>query len=126
MKISDDDLSTAMQKILSKYGNDVRDVVRRLVKKAGEEARDELKQTSPRRTGRYAEHWMTSGYTWSTSGAEVTVSVAPPHYRLTHLLEYGHANRNGGRTPAKVHIKPVEEEVKRELEKNVRQAIENV
>ncbi|MBQ9388562.1 MAG: HK97 gp10 family phage protein, partial [Synergistaceae bacterium] len=49
MKISDDDLSTAMQKILSKYGNDVRDVVRRLVKKAGEEARDELKQTSPRR-----------------------------------------------------------------------------
>lgn len=126
MKISSSNISSEMQKILSKYGNDVRDVVRRLVKKAGEEARDELRQTSPKRTGRYAKHWRTSEYTWSSLGAEITVSVAPPHYRLTHLLENGHANRNGGRTPAKVHIKPVEEEVKRELEKNIRQAIENV
>ena len=120
------ELSKALQKILSKYGDDVTEATRRLVKRAGNEARDKLKQTSLQNTGRYAKNWLAGNYTWTALGAEITVYNAPPTYRLAHLLENGHANRGGGRTPAKVHIKPVEEEVGRELEKNIRQAIENV
>jgi len=29
-----------------------------------------------------------------------------PHYRLTHLLEDGHLNRDGSRTEGKPHIEP--------------------
>ena len=114
-----------MGKILAKYGDDVKEATRRLVKRAGNEARDKLKQTSPKDTGHYAEGWTTGKYTWTALGAEITVYNAKKP-GLAHLLENGHAKRNGGRAPAKVHIKPVEEEVGRELEKNIRQAIANV
>ena len=125
MKVSTGDFATAMGKILAKYGSDVTEAARRLVKRAGNEARDRLKQTSPRDTGTYAEGWTTGQYTWTALGAEITVYNAKKP-GVAHLLENGHAKQNGGRAPAKVHIKPVEEEVGRELEKNIRQAIENV
>ena len=115
-----------MGKILAEYGEDVIEATRRLVKRAGNEARDKLKQTSPKDTGRYAKNWEVGDYTWTALGAEITVYNGFPTYRLAHLLENGHAKRSGGRVNARVHIKPVEEEVSRELEKNIRQAIANV
>ena len=125
MKVSTGDLSTALGKILAAYGDDVTEATRRLVKRVGNEARDKLKQTSPRDTGQYAEGWTTGQYTWTALGAEITVYNAKKP-GLAHLLENGHAKQNGGRAPAQVHIKPVEEEVGRELEENIRKAIANV
>lgn len=46
------------------------------------------------------------------------------HYRLTHLLEYGHATRDGQRTRAFEHIKPVEELSTARLLKNIPKIIE--
>lgn len=46
------------------------------------------------------------------------------HYRLTHLLEYGHATRNGKRTRAFEHIKPVDELCQARLLKNIPKIIE--
>ena len=125
MKISSVDFSTAMSKILAAYNNDVTEATRRLVKRAGNEARDRLRQTSPRDTGQYAEGWTAGQYTWTALGAEITVYNAKKP-GLAHLLENGHAKQNGGRAPAKIHIKPVEEEVGRELEENIKKAIANV
>ena len=124
MEIKASDFSAAMGKILDKYGDDMKDVTGRLVKRAGKEARDKLQQTSPKKSGIYAKSWATAEFESSALGAWVTVyNKKKPG--LAHLLEHGHALRNGGRTRAFPHIKPVEEEVKQELEKNLRQAIEH-
>lgn len=46
------------------------------------------------------------------------------HYQLTHLLEYGHATRDGQRTRAFAHVKPVEEYCVKKLEKDIPKIIE--
>lgn len=41
-------------------------------------------------------------------------------YQLTHLLEFGHATRNGGRTKAQPHIRKVEQEYSQKFEQKLR------
>ena len=45
------------------------------------------------------------------------------HYRLTHLLEYGHMTRNGTRTRAFRHIEPIELYCVGRLERNIPEII---
>lgn len=67
-----------------------------------------LRETSPvdpnsKKSGAYAKGWT---YTLDkgrlTQGAVVYGKA--PTYRLAHLLEHGHALRQGGRSPAVPHI----------------------
>lgn len=44
---------------------------------------------------------------------------------MTHLLEYGHAKRNGGRVPAQPHIAAAEEKSVKKLEEEIKAAVEN-
>ena len=46
-------------------------------------------------------------------------------YQLTHLLEFGHCLRNGGRTRAMPHIAPAEEKGIEQLEKQIERSIRN-
>ena len=74
--------------------------------------------TDPERTGRYAKSWRTKTTKESSSALEITV-YSPTRYMLAHLLEHGHAMRNGGRVAAKVHIAPAEQDGIEELETEI-------
>lgn len=115
-----DELSD-ISRILTKYTKEITEGVRAAALQAGEGAVGELRTTSPRKTGKYSKSWkikVEEGY----GTIHVTVHNAR-HYRLTHLLENGHANRDGSMTRGQSHIKPAEEKVKEEYRKAVEEAI---
>lgn len=76
-------------------------------RKAGNEARKILKNTSPEKTGEYAGGWATK----RTQNGVIVYNAKLPG--LTHLLEHGHVVRNKsgrcGRAPAIKHIEPAAE-----------------
>lgn len=67
----------------------------------------------PQRTGKYKKSFTLKKISRKQSGTYYRVYAAGKQYRLTHLLEYGHATRNGGRTKAFPHWKDAQEFVQK-------------
>jgi len=122
-KIKIDQLAAEIAKGLAEYSQDVVEKVNVSSEKVGKEAVKQLKQTSPKKTGKYAKSWTMSTEKAIGQPDLRIIHVKAPHYRLAHLLEYGHAKVGGGRVEGRPHIGPAEEEVIREFTREVEEAI---
>ena len=115
----------AVKNYLEIYVEDIGEAVEETSNNIGKEAKEELKQTSPKRRGDYAKGWTVRKD--RKNKHYYTVKVwNKSNYQLTHLLEFGHATRNGGRTKAIPHIRPVEEKYKKEFEKQLENKIRRI
>ena len=124
-KITVDQLSEAIAESLSEFTEDVVETMDASSDKVAREAVATLKQTSPKDTGKYAKAWRVKTDKQRSQPDIRTVYVAKPHYRLTHLLEFGHAKVGGGRVQAQPHIGPVEKQVQEKFTREVTEAIRN-
>ena len=118
-----DQLAAEIAKGLAEYSQDVVEKVNVSSEKVGKAAVKKLKQTSPKRYGNYAKSWTMKTEPEVGQPHKRIVHVKAPHYRLAHLLEYGHAKVGGGRVEGRPHIRPAEEEVIREFTREVEEAI---
>lgn len=107
-----DDVQKVIMDYLTNYKEDIEEEVIDTVDEITKEARDELKKTSPRRAKSRKDQYY-KGWTVKMSkrktGVYHKVIWNKTNYQLTHLLEFEHATRNGKRTKAQPHIRPVEE-----------------
>ena len=118
-----DTLAADIQKILDDYEGDIRDLNKETVRKIGQKGVQALKSASGvfGGTGKYASGWSSKvEETRMASKATLYNGKVPG---LPHLLENGHAKRNGGRVSGKVHIKPVEDELIKAFEQELEQGI---
>ena len=120
--VKTDELAMAIMEGLEEYAKLSTDDMKAAVKKAGSDVRKEIELKAPRKTGEYAKSW-TVRKTMETSDGIAVVVHSRNRYQLAHLLEHGHANRNGGRTKAPPHIAPAEEKAEKKLEENIRKAL---
>ncbi|HHY42568.1 MAG TPA: HK97 gp10 family phage protein [Thermoanaerobacterales bacterium] len=118
-----DQLAAEIAKELSKYSQEVVEKVNISSEKVGKAAVKQLRQTSPKKTGKYAKSWTMVTEKEFGQPHKRIIHAKAPHYRLTHLLEHGHAKRGGGRVEGKPHIRPAEEMVIREFMAEVEEAI---
>lgn len=115
----------AVKDYLEIYVEDIGESVEETSNQIGKEAKDELKQTSPKKTGRYAKGWTIKKDKKKKNYYAIKIHNKTD-YQLTHLLEFGHATRNGGRTKAIPHIRPVEEKYKKEFEERLKDKIRRI
>ena len=118
-------LQLQMNDLLKEYGDAILDKVDDILPGVAERAAKQLRETSPERTGNYAKSWKVSKKTRAGTFSEMRV-YNEKYYRLTHLLEYGHASRNGGRVKAQPHIIWVEESASEDLINSLMDAVESI
>ena len=121
--VSIDQLAAEIAKGLAEYSQDVVEKVNISSEAVGKAAVKQLKQTSPKRHGKYAKSWTMKTEPEVGQPDLRIIHAKAPHYRLTHLLEHGHAKRGGGRVEGKPHIRPAEEMVIQEFVAEVEEAI---
>ena len=115
-----DDLTKQITDAMMQYTGAVSEEIETALKSVGKEAAAKLKQTSPKRSGKYRRGWTCKA---SRENGEISVVVHNREYRLTHLLEHGHKARDGSRAKAIPHIAPVEEWAVSEAMKAIEKAV---
>ena len=111
------DLFIAIKETLDDYADEVEEVLKKEAEETAKSTVKELKKTSPKDTGKYAKNW---DYTAEHGKKRARVIVHNKEYgMLTHLLEWGHATVDGGRTKAQKHIQPAEKKAQKEYQKRI-------
>ena len=122
--VSTDGLADAVMEELTEYSKLADETMRKAVKDAGKTVKDSIKESAPTKSGKYAKSWSVKNTKVTSHALEVTV-YSKNRYQLAHLLEHGHAKRNGGRTRAIVHIAPAEQKGIEQLEREIIRGLSN-
>lgn len=119
MSIPIDGLAQAIAMELQDYQQEIVDDLKDSVNDVAKECLNEIKANSPADSGDYRKGWKLK--TAYESDSDIRLQVYnKDHYQLTHLLEDGHANVDGGRTPGKPHIGPAADRAAAALKKDVK------
>lgn len=123
-RISIDALADTVMEYLNDYADVSAEGMKKAVRKAGNTVKKEIGANAPKDTGAYAKSWAVKNTKETANALEVTV-YSRNKYQLAHLLEHGHAKRNGGRVVGKSHIAPAEETGIRQLEAEIERSLRN-
>lgn len=126
-----EDLGQSIEQLIREYGDAVTETTADVIKRAGQIALDKVTELSPRGRGEYAKEWV---LTTNPKDAEVAITgknagfarVYNRRYHLTHLLEHGHAMRQGGRARAIPHIAPAQAYTEAWLDAELERKLEEV
>lgn len=121
--ISIDGLEREIKQTLEAYADEVNVSLKKAVDDASKVALEDVKANAPRKTGKYAKSWKVMDDKRYRHGYHKVVWT-PTYYTLVHLLEQGHALRDGGRSPAYPHVEPAEKKAVAKFENDLIRAIE--
>ncbi|EHI70175.1 HK97 gp10 family phage protein [Streptococcus ictaluri] len=121
-KIGIDGLSQAVMEELTQYAKHSTRDIKTIVSEVAKATRDEISGNAPSKSGKYAKSWAVKKMSENSTSLNVTVH-SKNRYQLTHLLEFGHAKRNGGRVDARPHIASAEEHAVQMMEERIKEVL---
>lgn len=126
-EINIEELASEIAKGLEVYTEEVTEKIKKVIDIVGNEVNEEIKShiTFKQPTGKYVKSFKVKTSYEDRFNKRNTWYVANGQHRLTHLLEKGHALRDGGRSQAYPHIKYGDELAQKRLEELSKEVIEN-
>ncbi len=121
-RVTINEMASAVMESLTEYADLAADEMKKAVQTAGKTVKKEIEATAPKDTGAYAKSWAVKKVKETSQSMEVVV-YSKTKYQLAHLLEHGHALRNGGRSKAYPHIAPAEEKGLEKLETELKKGL---
>ena len=116
-------LAEEVMKGLREYADLATEDLKKDVQEAGKKVKAQIESTAPKDTGKYAKSWAVKKTKETSDSIEVVVH-SKTKYQLTHLLEFGHAKRGGGRVAARPHIAAAEQAGIEELTKAIERELQ--
>lgn len=121
------DLADAIERELTIYSREVTEIIKKEARRHMKELVEKTKETAP--VGNRDQHYRDNIASKKTSdtdrGASYVWYVEGSDYRLSHLLENGHALRDGGRTEGTHFIQKASEPIIADYIAKVEEAIRN-
>jgi len=124
-KVKVDDLSNVILEYLENFKDVTEEAAEKGLSETANTALQQLHNAHPSGSGEYGS-WDEYNKSWKVlklKRDKKAVIHNEKHYRLTHLLEKGHATVDGGRTRAFQHIAPVADKCDDELLQNIKKYI---
>lgn len=125
--ISTDQLGDELSKELTVYSKNIIDVIKSEAKKSITQLVKDTKATAP--VGKRSKHYRDSIKSKKEFETDREISylwyVNDPDYRLSHLLENGHALRNGGRVEGTHFIQNAADPILEAYVKAIEEAVKN-
>ena len=124
-QVSSEKFAFAVAELLDEYSEEVTKVCHECTEETAEKMVKELKtkRSGKKPWKKFPRGWTKTIETKAWGSIEATVHLKKPHYRIGHLLEFGHAKRNGGRVQGFNFIAPVATEYENkyveEMEKKI-------
>lgn len=125
MSVSVDQLSEEVRTTLDNYNKVVIEGTKKKAKECMDRLVKETKATAPKRRPRYVNQISSKQTRNDNFGAEYTWYVKGSEYRLSHLLENGHAKKNGGRVAGTNFIKNASDPILDEYVTAVEEILQN-
>lgn len=123
------ELTKAINGILDEYASDLNVTLADVETTVAKNTVANLRKNEPpkKRTGRYSKGWRYNLVSQPLKGYTAITVYNADSPQLTHLLEFGHALKRGGRTFGEVkaypHIEPAQNEAEAEMLKLLQEAI---
>lgn len=122
--IKPEELGKEIANMISAYTEDVAVAIENEVDITAKDVRDEIEQTAPKNTGKYAKGFAIKKDNSNGKSNRIIYNKAKPS--IGHLLELGHIKKGGkGRVKARPHMQPAYDKIVPKFEKNVDEIIRN-
>ncbi|OMF70509.1 HK97 gp10 family phage protein [Paenibacillus glucanolyticus] len=123
MDIAIDNLANKITNAVREYTQDVTKGIEREIDQTSKQLTKDISSNSPKDSGDYAKGWTRKKM--SSGGTIRYVIYNKKKGSISHLLEFGHAKRSGGRISGKPHIRPSYDQEVPNMENRIKAIIRN-
>ena len=121
MQIKPEQFAETIDGWLKDYGDEGRDALNKAILEVAEESKQDLTGAGGFNGRTFKRSWIVKTTEGKFKG--VSAQVGNKVYRITHLLEFGHATRGGGRARGFNFVAPVNDKVEERVMDKLKEAL---